>query len=119
VRAGGEVTPISPAVFAGLAESADARSNLVLVNRSAASITVSLTLYAEDGARGSFEVSLAGGEVKQLNSVPSFFGTVPSNAAALVVAPLSGSVVATVVRIDNRSNDPSGLAPIAAPALAH
>jgi hypothetical protein len=118
VRAGDDVTPSSPAVFTGLAESTEARSNLVLVNRGAGPATVALSLYAEDGARGTLTVPLASGEVKQLNSVISLFGPTPSSAAALLVAPLFGSIVATAMRVDNRSSDPSGLTPIAAPALA-
>jgi poly(3-hydroxybutyrate) depolymerase len=118
VRAGDEVTPASPVVFVGLAESAEVRSNLVLVNRGASAVTVSLSLYAEDGPRGSLDVLLAGGEVKQIDSVISYFGLAPSSAAALVVAPRSGAIVATAMRVDNRSNDPAGLAPVAAPALA-
>jgi hypothetical protein len=118
VPAGAEVTPASPAVFVGLAESAEARSNLVLVNRGPAAVEVSLTLTAEDGPRGSLDVPLAGGEVKQIDSVLSLFGKTPSGGAALLVAPRSGAIVATAMRIDNRSNDPAGLAPVAAPVLA-
>jgi poly(3-hydroxybutyrate) depolymerase len=116
VRAGGEVTPGTPGVFVGLAESPGARSNLVLVNRGLAATTVGLSACAEDGWRGSMEVEVASGETRQFDSVLGLFGTSPSSAAALVVTPRSGAVFATAVRIDNRSNDPVGLDPIAAPA---
>jgi hypothetical protein len=118
VPAGAEVTSASPAVFVGLAESTEARSNLVLVNRGPSAVEVSLTLTAEDGARGSVDVLVAAGEVKQIDSVLTLFGKAPSLGAALLVAPRSGAIVATAVRIDNRSNDPAGLAPAAASVLA-
>jgi hypothetical protein len=111
------ITPTLPALFAGLAESAAARSNLVLVNFGERT-TVTLSLFTESGARGTLEVPLAAGEVRQLDSVLAVFGSEASDAAALLVAPLSGTVFASAVRIDNRSNDPSGLAPVPAPALA-
>lgn len=117
VREGDEITPSTPAVFAGLAESASARSNLVLTNRGEAAV-IDLTLVAEDGPRGTLEVSLGAGEVRQLNSVLAFFGGAPVEAGALLVAPRSGRVVATAVRIDNLTNDPAGLAPLPASALA-
>lgn len=111
-RVGSEITFAAPAAFAGLAEDAGARSNLVLANQGPAT-TVSLTLLAEDGARGAREVPLAPFEVRQLDSVARLFDDRPLAAGTLLVRPTAGGVVvASVARIDNVTNDPSGLAPV-------
>jgi poly(3-hydroxybutyrate) depolymerase len=115
VPAGQEITHAAPAAFVGLAQSGKARSNLVLVNKGPATV-VSLFLYAEDGPRETISFLLAQGEVKQIDGVADPLGLAPTEAAALLVLPDAvGRLVATVSRLDNLTNDPSGLAPIAWP----
>jgi hypothetical protein len=80
--------------------------------------SVALTLFADDGRHGPLEVTLAAGEVKQIDSVIALFTGSPVEGGALVVAPRAGAVVASAVRIDNATNDPCGLSPVPAPSLA-
>lgn len=116
VRKGQEITNGAPAAFVGLSENEAARSNLVLVNEGPATSVV-LTLLAEDGSRGTRTVDLPEGAVRQISSVTALFGASPVRAGALLVTPAPGGrVVASVARIDNSSNDPTGLAPIPIPA---
>lgn len=111
VPAGREITAAAPAAFVGLAQSPLARSNLTLVNRGAAT-SVALSLVTEEGDQGTRTIPLGAGEFRQLDSVAVLFTAAPTSAATLVVTPAAGSqVVASVARIDNETNDPTGLAP--------
>ena len=111
VPRGAEAAPGRPAAFAGVDESPDARSNLVLVAPGSAA-RVRLVLFAADGVRGELVVEIGAGRVVQLDSFPSLFPGGPVAGATLRVLPEAGSVVASVARIDNASNDPAGLAPL-------
>jgi hypothetical protein len=122
VRGGDEITSATPAVFAGVAESEDARSNLVLVNQGSGT-TVGLRLLAETGVLGDpVSVDLASGEIVQIDSVARFCASNPDalvTAGTLLVLPApGGKIVASVVRIDNRTNDPVGITPVPIPAPA-
>jgi hypothetical protein len=111
VPRGSEAAPGRPIAFAGVEESPAARSNLVLVAPGAAS-RVRLILFAADGLRGELVVDVGAGRVVQLDSFPALFPGGPVRGATLLVRPETGTVVASVARIDNASNDPAGLAPL-------
>lgn len=111
VPAGSEAAPGRPAAFAGVEETASARSNLVLASPGPAS-RVRLTLTASDGPRGEIVVEVGAGRVAQLDSFAGLFSGGPVRGATLLVRVEAGSVVASVARIDNASNDPAGLAPL-------
>ena len=116
VPLGREIGASSPAAFVGLEEGAAARSNLVLASTGPATV-VTLRLFTADGPRGDVTQALEAGEVRQLASVTDLFGARPEGPAALVVSPAAGGgVVASVARIDNRTNDPTGLPPQPVPA---
>jgi len=111
VAGGAEITAEAPAALAGLAENGLFRTNLTLVNAGEAT-AVTLALVADDGDRGTVRVSLAPGEFRQLDSVIGLFARGPAAAAALVITPdAGGRVVASGARIDNGTNDPTGLSP--------
>ncbi len=111
VPRGAEASPEHPVAFAGVDESSAARSNLVLVaTRQPA--RVRLVLYAGEGVRGELVVEVGAARVVQLDSFPSLFPGGPVEGATLLVLPEAGSVVASVARIDNASNDPAGLTPL-------
>ena len=112
VPAGAEAAPGRAVAFAGVDESAAARSNLVLAATAGASARVRLLLLASDGPRGERDVDVGAGRVVQLDSFARLFTPSDVAGATLVVAPGSGSVVASVARIDNATNDPAGLAPV-------
>ncbi len=109
---GAEATRDRPVAFAGVEESPAARTNLVLVAPGAAS-RVRLVLLATDGARGERTLEVGAGRVVQLDSVASLFPGGAVEGATLLVLPEGGAVVASASRIDNASNDPAGLAPLA------
>ena len=72
-----------------------------------------LVLHAADGARGELAVDLPARGVVQLDSVARRFTAEPVEGATLHVLVDGGPVVASVARIDNGTQDPAGLAPIA------
>ena len=111
IPAGAEAAPGRAVAFAGVDESGEARSNLVLAAPAAAA-RVRLLLLAPDGPRGEQVVDLSAGRVVQLDSFARLFTPSDVAGATLVVKPESGSVVASVARIDNATNDPAGLAPV-------
>ena len=116
VPAGAEATAGAPALFVGLREDGEARSNLVLSSVGPAT-TVCLRLWGESPDATAYGcLPLASGEVRQLPSVASLLRPASYRAAALGVFPAPGGrVVASVARIDNASNDPAGLAPVPIP----
>jgi poly(3-hydroxybutyrate) depolymerase len=122
IRGGDEITNVSPAAFVGVAEFEEARSNLVLVNEGLGT-TVDLWMVYEGGVLGSrVPVDLGAGETRQLDSFARLFAPssqIPVKSGALLVIPApGGKVVASVARIDNRTNDPTGIAPVPIPSAA-
>ena len=121
IRGGGEITNVSPAAFVGVAEFEEARSNLVLVNEGPGT-TVDLRMFYEGGVLGRVSVDLGAGEIMQLDSFVLFFAPTPQvlvkSGALLVIPAPGGKVVASVARIDNRTNDPAGITPVAIPKAA-
>jgi poly(3-hydroxybutyrate) depolymerase len=121
IRGGDEITNVSPAAFVGVAEFEEARSNLVLVNEGPGT-TVDLRMFYEGGVLGRVSVDLGAGEIMQLDSFVLFFAPTPQvlvkSGALLVIPAPGGKVVASVARIDNRTNDPAGITPVAIPKAA-
>lgn len=111
VPAGAEARAGRPVAFAGVDESDAARSNLVLAAPEGPA-RVTLVLQAADGVRGELAVDLPARGVVQLDSVARRVAPGAVDGATLLVRVGSGSVVASVARIDNGTQDPAGLAPI-------
>jgi poly(3-hydroxybutyrate) depolymerase len=112
VPSGEEATSTTPVALVGLAESTAARTNVTLVNVGGPTV-VTLRLVGENGDRGTAIVRLAPGEFRQLDSVASTFAGGPTNAAALVITPdAAGRIAASGARIDNVTNDATGLRPV-------
>ncbi len=122
IRGEDEITNASPAAFVGVAEFEEARSNLVLVNEGPGT-TVDLRMFSEGGVFGGrVSVDLGAGEIKQLDSflrlyAPGSQALVKSGTLLVIPAP-GGKVVASVARIDNRTNDPVGITPVSIPKAA-
>lgn len=111
VPGGREATAASPVAFAGVEEGEGARTNLVLAS-AGPDTTVRLQLLTAGGPRAEVTETLAAGAVRQLASVADLFGERAAGPATLVVRPAPGGrVVASAARIDNRTNDPTGLPP--------
>src|SRR5450830_1055076 len=122
IRGGDEITNVSPAAFVGVAEFEEARSNLVLVNEGPAT-TVDLRMFSEGNLWGGrVSVDLGAGEIKQLDSFVRLYAPNPQalvkSGTLLVIPAPGGKVVASVVRIDNRTNDPVGITPVPIPKAA-
>ena len=122
IRGGYEITSVSPAAFVGVAESGEARSNLVLVNEGPGT-TVDLRMFSEEGVFGGrVSVDLGAGEIKQLDSFLLLDAPGPQalvkSGTLLVIPAAGGKVVASVARIDNITNDPVGIAPVPIPKAA-
>ena len=122
IRGGDEITNASPSAFVGVSEFEEARSNLVLANEGLGT-TVDLWMVYEGGVLGGrVPVDLLAGEIKQLDSFARLFAPgsqVPVKSGTLLVVPAPGGrVVASVARIDNRTNDPTGIAPVPIPGAA-
>ena len=119
IRVGDEITNVSPAAFVGVAEFEEARSNLVLVNEGPGT-TVDLRMFSEGGIFGGrVSVDLGAGEIRQLDSFVRLFApnpqTLVKSGTLLVIPAPGGKVVASVARIDNRTNDPVGITPVPIP----
>ncbi len=117
-----EITNVSPAAFVGVAEFEEARSNLVLVNEGSGT-TVDLRMFSEGGTFGGrVSVDLGAGEIRQLDSFVRLFApnpqTLVKSGTLLVIPAPGGKVVASVARIDNRTNDPAGITPVPIPKAA-
>ncbi len=120
-RGGDEITNAAPAAFVGVSEFEEARSNLVLVNEGLATTVELLMVYEGGVAGGRVAVDLAAGGIRQLDSFAHLFAPVPfevMSGTLLVIPAPGGRIVASVVRIDNRTNDPSGITPVRIPATA-
>jgi poly(3-hydroxybutyrate) depolymerase len=122
IRGGDEITNVSPAAFVGVAEFDEARSNLVLVNEGPGT-TVDLRMFSEEGVFGGrVSVDLGAGEIKQLDSFLLLYAPSPQalvkSGTLLIIPAAGGKVVASVARIDNRTNDPVGIAPVPIPKAA-
>ena len=122
IREGDEITNTSPAAFIGVAEFDEARSNLVLVNEGPGT-TVDLRMLSEGGVFGGrVSVDLGAGEIKQIDSFARLCAPTPQalvkSGTLLVIPAAGGKVVASVARIDNRTNDPSGITPVPIPKAA-
>ena len=118
----GEITSASPAAaFVGVAMS-KMRSNLVLVNEGP-DTTVDLRMLPKAApSEVAFRSIAAAGEIRQLDSFARLFAPGPQalvqSGALLVIPAPGGEVLASVARIDNRTNDPVGIAPVPIPRTA-
>lgn len=101
-----------PLSFSGALQGVDFRTNLVAVDTSGRGSDVSVRVLETGDAQFppiAFRAP-AGGQT-QLNGLGQALGVPLDRAGGLVVQPLSGEVVASVVSIDNRTNDPTYFPP--------
>jgi hypothetical protein len=101
-----------PLTFSGALQGVDFRTNLVAVDTSGRGSDVSVRApEAGDSIRPAFSFRAPAGGQAQLNGLGQVLEVPPDQSGALVVQPLSGQVVASVVAIDNRTNDPTWFPP--------
>lgn len=120
--------PRFPLSFAGAFPGEPFRTNLLLTDTSGRGANVSLRASGTEGpvAGGGTSVDARAQSTVQVNSVSRTIAMPANGSGGLLVTPTSGTAIATVVVIDNRSNDPTyfppdlpGSVPRAIPLLAH
>ena len=101
-----------PLSFSGALQGVDFRTNVVAVDTSGRGSDVEVRLF-ETGDVGfpRFTVHAPAGGQTQLNGLGQALGVPLDRAGGLLLQPLSGEVVASLVSIDNRTNDPTYFPP--------
>lgn len=106
-------SPRFPVSFAGAFLGTNFRTNLILTDTSLRGTTAVATAAGQSGAMGSagvvFRAPVGGQE--QRNSIATDLGLFPNDTGALLIKPERGETIATVIAIDNRTNDPTAFSP--------
>jgi len=110
---GGTASPRFPVTFAGAFPGPNFRTNVVITDTSGRGTEATFAGAGLLGAIGTATPRFSAppnGQV-QLNGVTPTLGILDSEAGALVVQPTRGTAIASVVAIDNRTNDPTYFPP--------
>jgi hypothetical protein len=106
--------PRFPLTFSGAFFGANTRTNLVLTDTSGRGAAVSLRASDANGfvagAPSILSATPANGQ-QQINGIAAMVGLPSNESGGLIVQPNSGSVIASVIAIDNRTNDPTYFPP--------
>jgi hypothetical protein len=109
----GSASPRFPVTFAGAFPGSSFRTNLILTDVSGHGSETALTAVGLSGFMGAsavpFEVRANGQQ--QINGISASLSLFPSDTGGLLVQPTRGAVVASVIAIDNRTNDPTYFPP--------
>jgi hypothetical protein len=110
------VRPGAPATIAGIREDASFRTNLVLANPTALSVTVHVALWSSSGVLvGARDVALPPGSMTQVGRVVEALGgpgvTLTQGVVDLSTATPGGAFAAYASLIDDATNDPRALVP--------
>jgi hypothetical protein len=101
-----------PLSFSGALQGTDFRTNLVVVDTSGRGSDVAVRApETGDAIPPVFSFRAPAGGQAQLNGLGQVLAVPPDRSGALVVQPLSGEVVASLVAVDNRTNDPTWFPP--------
>lgn len=105
--------PRFPMSFAGAFPGSNFRTNLLLTDTSGRGTEAALSAYGVNGAAGTFQSSwpVPASGIAQYNGVSATLGLVSNHEGGLVVTPTKGTAIATLVAIDNRTNDPTWFPP--------
>ena len=106
-------SPGFPFSFAGAFQGEHFRTNILITDTSGRGTEAHLSAFGTFGPVGSDTVSLTAPVfgVTQTNGVASVLSLPSSQPGGLLVRPTRGTAVATVVSIDNRTNDPTYFPP--------
>jgi len=107
------LSPRFSATFAGAFPGPEYRTNLLLTDTSGIGADVRLIAYRGAGTFAGTSETMSGAPVNgvlQMNGLSSSLGVTLSS-AGLEVVPTRGSAIATLVTIDNRTNDPTYFPP--------
>lgn len=106
-------SPRFPVSFAAAVPGEGYRTNVLATDLSGRSTQVSLRLFPDDGSAPARELSFVtptSGQ-RQLNGLAGLFGVSPAEAGAVLFQPTSGEALASLITIDDLSNDPTYFAP--------
>lgn len=105
--------PRFPLSFAGAFPGDNFRTNLLLTDTSGRGTHVRVNTSAMIGLAGANDVSVEtpGGATVQFNGVAAAAGLLSSTTGGLLLETTRGTSIATVVAIDNRTNDPTYFPP--------
>jgi hypothetical protein len=101
-----------PLSFSGALQGSDFRTNVVAVDTSGRGSEIEVRVFETGDVRfPPFAFRAPAGGQTQVNGLGQALGVPPDRAGGLVMQPLSGEVVASVVSIDNHTNDPTYFPP--------
>jgi hypothetical protein len=102
-----------PVTFSGAFPGENFRTNILLTDTSGRGSTASLQAYGVMGRIGNSTTSLSAPHdgILQSNGIGAQLGLFSRDAGALRVQPTRGTAIATVVAIDNSTNDPTYFPP--------
>ncbi|HYI12399.1 MAG TPA: hypothetical protein VEK57_25320 [Thermoanaerobaculia bacterium] len=105
--------PNFPVTFAGAFPGDRFRTNILLTDTSGRGTEIGLNAYGVTGALGdpNRTISAPANGIIQLNGLGSTMGLFGRDSAGLIIRPTRGTAIATVVAIDNRTNDPTYFPP--------
>jgi len=106
-------SPRFPVSFAGAFPGLNFRTNLILTDTSTRGSDTTLTAAGQSGAMGNAGVQFRApiGGQQQINGIGQPLGLFPTDTGALIVKPENGEAIASVIAIDNRTNDPTYFPP--------
>ena len=106
-------SPRFPVTFAGAFPGNEYRTNMLLTDTSGRGSEARLRAHGLSGLIGADDIafSAASNTVQQMNGIAGSLGLTATDAGGLTVQPTRGSVIATVVAMDNRTNDPTFFPP--------
>ncbi len=106
--------PRFPLTFSGAFFGANTRTNLVLTDTSGRGTSVSLRAADANGLIASVPsapaATPANGQ-QQINGIAAMVGLPANESGSLIVQPSTGDVIASVIAIDDRTNDPTYFPP--------
>lgn len=106
--------PRFPLTFAGAFPGEHFRTNLLLTDTSGRGTRAMLEAFGISGPVGleqPAEIAAPAGGVVQVNGIHGSLGLKPWESGGLMLSPASGTAIATVVAMDNRTNDPTYFPP--------
>ncbi|MDP9191569.1 MAG: hypothetical protein M3P06_07685 [Acidobacteriota bacterium] len=105
--------PRFPVTFAGAFPGQHFRTNVLLTDTSGRGTAATLGAFGVSGSIGATEITIDAppGGILQFNGIGGTLDLFSRDAGGLVIQPTRGTAIATVVAIDNRTNDPTYFPP--------
>lgn len=107
------ISPRFPVSFAGAFPGSNFRTNLVITDTSGRGTEAALVAVGDSGVMGSSEELVSAPRLgqKQFNFLADTMRLLPGEDGALLLKPTRGTAIASVIAIDNRTNDPTYFPP--------